>query len=685
MKYPEDDRTEREKQLSGNLVGDLQTKWSASKQAKQIIEQRAILGLDMYERRYSSQKASEIQAVGYPLVFDPIVYNKVHIVLSQIGDIVASGRDLWDVKPSPYLPEVNPDFARAIGEAIVKKESAAAAESTDKFDNAYLFNVINDITDKIKKEYMNQATEMSRRMGDVIEDQLQQGNFYTAILDVVFDAIVFPVGTLKGPVARKKQSEKFIEGDGGWETETQDEVSYDFEHVPFWDLFPSPASVDINKGYVFHRQKLQVTDLQALIGVPGYDEEGLRYVLNTYNSVNEEYRSWSDSVVEMKEDKMYQDIMASNLIWMLEFWGPLKGSLLLEYGVQNKKIADPDIYYECMLLIIGDRVIKAVINPGERPFSCVYYARRPNSIYGDSLPEILSGLQETANSLFRALIYNSIMSSGPQVALNKELLSPGQEASLTPHKIWQFTKGQIEESGALMQFFQPSNNTQFNLMALQRVHELADAIVQGYQGGNIKQAGAADTASGLQMLMDQSGKSIKMLLNQIDRGIIEPCIKKLYRLNMLHHPDNTIKGDCTPKATGSANISLKGQMIAKLRDAVAMTNNPVDMQLTGPQGRRELLSELFGAMSLDTDSILPPENLKELMDQHEQAKQQAQQQQQQAQMAGALQQMGAGGGDVTQQAQQTQSSQEQPINQSGLMRTGNEVANFRDIATGGNK
>jgi hypothetical protein len=74
-----------------------------------------------------------------------------------------------------------------------------------------------------------------------------------------------------------------------------------------------------------------------------------------------------------------------------------------------------------------------------------------------------------------------------------------------------------------------------------------------------------------------------------------------------------------------------------MKEVLAQTNNPTDMQILGLDGRAVLLKETFKQMDLPVDEIMPDDaKLKKVIQQFEQMQaQQQQMQMQQAQQQGA--------------------------------------------------
>jgi hypothetical protein len=58
-------------------------------------------------------------------------------------------------------------------------------------------------------------------------------------------------------------------------------------------------------------------------------------------------------------------------------------------------------------------------------------------------------------------------------------------------------------------------------------------------------------------------------------------------------------------ARGSSSLIAKEQQATRLTEFLTTTNNPVDVQIMGMEGRRNLLEQAAKANELDTDKIFP--------------------------------------------------------------------------------
>jgi hypothetical protein len=146
----------------------------------------------------------------------------------------------------------------------------------------------------------------------------------------------------------------------------------------------------------------------------------------------------------------------------------------------------------------------------------------------------------------------------------------------------------------------------------QNFSKQADEVtgIPNYVYGSSSVAGAGRTASGLSMLMDNASKGIKQAISNIDR-VITGVVNRFYIHNMMYNPDPYIKGDFTIVAKGAIGLMAKEHAQVRRNEFLQATNNQVDLQIVGMEGRAYLLRELAQGLQMDTDKLVPtPEVLK---------------------------------------------------------------------------
>ena len=115
-----------------------------------------------------------------------------------------------------------------------------------------------------------------------------------------------------------------------------------------------------------------------------------------------------------------------------------------------------------------------------------------------------------------------------------------------------------------------------------------------------------NTSSGLSIFVSMAGKVINDLTHTIDMDIVATTIERTYNHNMMYDPNPDIKRDAKVVVKGTSSLVVKEQEEIRKSELLRDTNNPLDLQIMGLEGRRELLKDKLMTMtSLDVDKIIP--------------------------------------------------------------------------------
>ncbi len=264
-----------------------------------------------------------------------------------------------------------------------------------------------------------------------IEDQFAQGGWADSFNDFITDLVTFPAAFIKGPVVRRQRALGWKTVMGKTVVEPIERLAPEFERVDPFRIYPEPGITRIEEGYIFEHHPLSRTDLSDLIGVPGYDEDAIRTILNEGSGP-----SWINEDVELikneEERKYYSYMRPTDVFDALEFWGKVSGKMLREWGLTEEEIPDEAQEYDANVWMIGNYVIKAVLNYdplGQKPYAKTSFIKCPGAFWGKGIPEIIEDLQNVCNAAARALVNNMGIASGPQVEVNLERIPPNEDHS----------------------------------------------------------------------------------------------------------------------------------------------------------------------------------------------------------------------------------------------------------------
>jgi hypothetical protein len=426
--------------------------------------------------------------------------------------------------------------------------------------------------------------------------------------------------------------------------EVQEEIALEFNRVSPFDIYPLPNARKPEDG-IIERHSLTRGDLQAMIGVEGYDDEAIRLVLTEYgrNGATSWLNVGQDLTRQTLEDRPREHRSPETRIDALQFWGSVQGLMLLEYGIAPERVEDPLAEYQVEVWLIDRYVIKAEINGdalGRIPYHFASFRKRNGSIWGSGVPELINDSQDACNASARNLINNMGIASGPQVAYDISQMPAGQKLTdMKPWKIWP-VDGKNSISGSQgrppISFFAPPSMASELMKVYEFFSDQADTKtgVPKYSYGNQQSSGGAlGTASGFSMMMNNATRGIKNVVRNIDGGIIKPSIEMTHQWALLNSNDpEYYVGDIKLIARGSNALIAKEQSAVRRNEFLQIAVNPAVLQVIGMDGLAEILREVVEGMDFTSDEIVPSKE--DMVRKQEQANMQLQQQAQIEQGAG---------------------------------------------------
>lgn len=623
------------------LAGHIRGAWQRNKLAKTKIDLKLLAALRARRGVYSADALAQLQAQGgLNIVWADLTETKCRAASAWIREIILPvGERPWGITPTPV-----PDLPRPTKLSIVEKAAAQAQATMQKIFQSgggvlppeefrrMAAEMGEEIRAEVEREYKKRAARAAARMEAVIADRMAQGGWEQAIDAFSEDFVTYPAAILKGPIYRRQKELKW---GPGYAPQVSDDPAQSWERVSPFDVYPAPSSRDCQHGDFIERIRFFRNDLFDLIGVPGYREPEIRKALRDFSNGHLEGWLWTEAErTRLEQESLYLWLSPPGVIDALSYWGSIPGWKLIAWGIERGDEIDPERDYEVNAVLIGPYVIYCAINSdplGRRPYFKACYDEVPGAFWGRSVPELAETHQKMCNAIACAVADNLSIASGPQAWVHIDRLADGEQSlDVFPLKVWQLKSDPTQGVNPGVGFFQPNDNTT-SLMALYEKWEIRcdDATgIPRYTYGNERVGGAADTATGLSMLLNNAAKGLRRAISNIDLHVIQPSVYCAFVNEMLYNPDASIKGDCVVIPRGAAAILIKESAQQRRQQALAITANPIDMQIIGAAGRAELLRETFRSMELPVDDIVPSADDILRKEQAAQAQAQAQQEQQ---------------------------------------------------------
>jgi len=594
------------------LAAYLRQCWDAAHLAKRPIERKMLDAMRQRNGEYDADKRQQIRAQGGSEIYMMITEVKCRAAESWLRDILLdSGAPPWDLHATP-IPDLGPVQTKEVQAMFAEQ----VLKMVDEYGKAPNIEEMREIKEMVSQDYrfgiLREAQNRADRMKTKIQDQFAQGGWETSFNEFVTDLVTYPCAFIKGPVVRRQRAL-------GWKTdstgrtvvEPTERLAPEYERVDPFRIYPEPGISNINEGYIFELHRMTRMELSDLIGVPGYDDDAIRSVLDADSGGT----SWVNDGIELQKDeeerKYYSYMRPTSEFEAIEFWGKVSGKMLVEWGMTEEEVPDQAREYDANVWLVGNYVIRAVLNYdplGEKPYAKTSFIKCPGAFWGKGIPEIIEDLQGVCNAAARALINNMGISSGPQVEVNVERLPPNEDiTNLSPWKIWQTINDPVGSSAPAIRFTQPDSRADELVGVYEKFSRLADdhSGIPAYIYGDTDVQGAGRTASGLSMLMGAAGKGIRQVVMHIDSDVIKPIVMRQFVYNMRYDEDEAIKGDVEVVAKGAINLAVKETVNIRRIEFLNATANPIDLEIIGKEGRATVLREVAKGLQMPVEDVVP--------------------------------------------------------------------------------
>lgn len=621
------------------LAGHVNKCFQAAKIAKQLEEQRMLRSLRARRGEYDPEVLAQIRETGTSEVYMMLSAEKARSCTAVMRDIfLGNGNEKpWTAAPTK-IPEIPQDMldqsvARA-GELVQQIQDLLGGPQN--VPESQVEDLIWLSRARAEVEAMLAAKKGMVRMESKMEDQLQEGGFAKAFAEFLDDLSIFPSAILKGPVIRNKPQMTWSkpDADGMYTPVVENVLTEEWERVSPFDIYPAPGASAVDDGYLIQLHKLYPYQLEELIGVEGYNEAAIKAVIEAYGVGGLREYTPIDSARNEAEGKSSASLSdtTSPTIGAVQYWGPVLGKELIDFGMDKTQVKEPTKTYHCEVWVIGSWVIKSALNydfRGRKPYFKASYENLPGAFWGNSPIDLIRDCQIVCNNAARALTNNMAIASGPQVSVNVDRLAPGERpTNMYPWKVYQTTSDPYGGTNKPVDFFQPNSNAAELIAVYDKFALIADGNsgIPRYVTGEGPAAGAGRTASGLSMMLTSSSKVLKSAAMGVDMDVIGPAIERLFYHNMRYGTDPELKKtDVKIVARGAASLIVKEGAQARRNEFlnIILSNDNI-IAIIGEEAIAELLRTMAAGLDLDTDKLIPPpEMIRARLFQQQQQKAQA--------------------------------------------------------------
>jgi hypothetical protein len=578
------------KAFPGNISAWMKKRYAAAKSAKEPMEQDLLKAQRQRNAEYEPALLGIINETGGSADYMPITADKCRALLAWIADVMMTNARPWSLHPTP-IPDLQEEAVMAIKESVIQDVSSGVLPPENAYEAGSIY------ADYLNADNERQANDRASKMEDTIADQITESNFDVEFRAFLDDFVTYPTAVFAGPFVRPKQ---VLSWEGNKPIVKQ-ELKLMFERISPFDVYPSPTMRNFDESYFFIRQVVDRQYIHDLRPLPGFSSGMIDHVLMQppKGTVGDSADDQERNELEDRPDQQMSEA-ADDQVTILKYWGTARGRDLVEWGRSDTEIADPEKMYEIEAWMIGDFVIRAVLNPdplGRRSHYSTSYEKKPGSFWGHSVPDRMAPIQDIINSACRALVNNMSITSGPQILVNRDALPPGTDIlSHQAFRVWPYQAGYASNSSGKppVEFYQPQSTVDKLMQVFQYFRELADDAsgIPRYVHGNSEIGGAGSTASGLSMLLGASARGVKLAIYNIDLDVMQKVIDKMFTFNMLHNPDPSIKGDVSIVSAGALALLNRDHLQARRQEFADRVNNPMDHQIIGVEERAVLLRQI---------------------------------------------------------------------------------------------
>ena len=595
--------------LSGTVVGLVQDHYTKASTARENEEKRWVQAYRNYRGLYGPDV--QFTSTEKSRVFVKVTKTKVLAAYGQIVDVLF-GNSKFPITVDPTtLPEgvadsvffeSNDDMRKAKeefgpedmqlrpGETVIDLQERLAGSQSKL---APVVDILEEGNGKTATEItIHPAMISAKKMEKKIHDQLEESNANKQLRVAAFECALFGTGVMKGPFAVDKEYPKYKEGEYTPLIKTVPQTS----SVSIWNFYPDPDASNMDEAeYVIERHKMSRTQIRALKRRPFFRENAIDTAVNMGESYTKEWweQAMEDDSNEAKAER-YE---------VLEFWGNVDTEVLEGHDVDIPDDLKNLDQVSVNIWICNGQVLRLVMNPFTPtliPYYAVPYEVSPYSLFGIGIAENMDDTQTLMNGFMRMAVDNAALSGNMIIEVDETNLTPGQDLSVYPGKVFRRQGGAPGQAIFGTKFPNVSNE---NMQMFDKARVLSDESTgfPSFAHGQTGVSGVGRTASGISMLMSAANGSIRNVVKNVDDYLLGPMAKAFFNFNMQFDYDEEIKGDLDVKARGTESLMANEVRSQRLMQFLQVVQNPV----LAPFAKMDyIIREIAKSMDLDPDKLV---------------------------------------------------------------------------------
>ena len=614
--------------LRVNLVGLLMDRYASAQSARDQDETRWLTAYHNYRGLYG--KHIRFRESEKSRVFVKVTKTKVLAAFGQLVDVVFGGNKFPIGVSETNIPEgieehahFNPSLETTPPQ--MSEEETTTEELDNPFDVGYegdgrvlkpgatygsgkfevvrperKLNMTEGLSPIPEALEVSPAQSAARRMEKLIHDQIEESNGSSELRSALFECSLFGTGIIKGPFNFNKTLNRWDEDSEGVRTYSPINVRVPrIEFVSIWDFFADPNATTMDEAeYIFHRHRLNRSQLRALGKMPYFDRDAIRECLNMGpNYVEQDYEH------ELRDEDGAMDYGLGQYE-VLEYWGVMDAEYAREVGMELPEDVDDLDEVQINAWISNGKLLRAVVNPFTPfrvPYQAFPYEKNPYSFFGIGVAENMDDSQQIMNGHARMAIDNLALSGSLVFDVDETALVGGQSMEVYPGKVF---KRQAGVPGTAINGLKFPNTSTENMMMFDKFRQLADEQtgIPSYSHGQTGVQSMTRTASGMSMLLGAASLNIKTVIKNLDDFLLKPLGQAYFQWNMQFLERKLgVDGDLEVKATGTNSLMQKEVRSQRLTMFLQTVQNPAVAPFIK---MNKLISELAYSLDLDPDELM---------------------------------------------------------------------------------
>ena len=594
---------------AGRIIELVKSCYSKASTGREIDETRWIQAY----RNYRGIYGPDVQFSGTEKsqVFVKVTKTKVLAAYGQIVEVLF-GNNKFPITVDPTtLPEgvaesvffeSNPELVKA-QEISPEDKKLLPGETMPQLQErlAGLQSKLEPVADRLKEGTGSTATEItfhpavvaSKKMEKKIHDQLEESNANKQLRVAAFETALFGTGIMKGPFAIDKEYPNWDE-DGVYSPtiKTIPQTS----SVSVWDFYPDPDASNMDEAeYVVERHKMSRSQIRALKRRPFFRSNCIDMAISMGENYTKEW--WEQAMEDESQEAKAQRYE------VLEFWGNIDVEVLEGHDVDIPDDMKDLDQVSVNIWTCNGQILRLVMNPFTPnliPYYAVPYEVNPYILFGVGIAENMDDTQTLMNGFMRMAVDNAALSGNMLIEVDETNLTPGQDLSVYPGKVFRRQGGAPGQAIFGTKFPNVSNE---NMQMFDKARVLADESTgfPSFAHGQTGVQGVGRTASGISMLMSAANGSIRNVVKNVDDYLLAPLGKAFFNFNMQFDYDTNIKGDLEVKARGTESLMANEVRSQRLMQFLGVVQNPV----LAPFAKMDyIIREIAKSMDLDPDKLV---------------------------------------------------------------------------------